>query len=66
MLLIESSRVEEEFLRIVEGLDAPASVVPAVAKSKPWSDDGDDGVSRQEEMEPLEDDDLIDIDIDWP
>mgnify|MGYP001325784041 CR=1 FL=1 len=67
MLLTKPSRVDEEFFRIVEGLDAPLAVVaPPVAKMRPASDD-DGGDSRQEEMEPWEDeDDLPGVDIELP
>lgn len=65
MLLTDPSQVDEEFFRIVEGLGAPFAVVSPVAKTKPASDD--DGGSRQEEMEPWEDeDDLPGIDIELP
>ncbi len=67
MLLTEPTRVDEEFSRIVEGLDAPFTVVaPPAAKLRPASDD-DGGDSRQEEMEPWEDeDDLVGVDIELP
>ncbi|WP_017539514.1 hypothetical protein [Nocardiopsis halophila] len=67
MLLTEPSRVDEEFFRIVEGLDAPDAVgASPVAKLRPASDD-DGGDSRQEEMEPWEDeDDLVGVDIELP
>ncbi|MDA2806807.1 hypothetical protein [Nocardiopsis suaedae] len=67
MLLTEPSRVDEEFSRIVEGLDAPAAAPASpVAKVRPWSEE-DGGDSRQEEMEPWEDeDDLVGDDIEFP
>ncbi|MDA2809346.1 hypothetical protein O4J56_01735 [Nocardiopsis sp. RSe5-2] len=67
MLLTEPSRVDEVFFQIVEGLDAPfVAVEPPVAKMRPASDD-DGGDSRQEEMEPWEDeDDLPGVDIELP
>ncbi|WP_017595435.1 hypothetical protein [Nocardiopsis potens] len=64
MLLVEQGVVDEEFSRIVEGLDAPAPVPGPAAKMKPMEEDGN---SRQEEMEPWEDeDDAAGIDIEWP
>ncbi|MFW5415495.1 hypothetical protein J0910_02380 [Nocardiopsis sp. CNT-189] len=64
MPLVEQGVVDEEFSRIVEGLGAPAPALRPAAKTRPFEEGGD---SRQEEMEPWEDeDDAAGIDIEWP
>ena len=64
MLLVEQGVADGEFSRIVEGLDAPAPAFRPASKVKPLEEDGD---SRQEKMEPWEDEDVAaDIDIEWP
>ncbi|MFC4564047.1 hypothetical protein ACFO4E_19470 [Nocardiopsis mangrovi] len=63
LLLTESSRIDTEFLEIVARLGAQ---MPVTAKTTPFSD-GDDAPRRYEDIEPLEEEDGVEIgDAEWP